>query len=75
MASTAPMTETLTVVNSLPTQDVHAWTDAAGNPQKFAITYSQYTQKTNFGCSTLVDVGPTTVAYPSSISTPEGNFA
>ena len=70
----APMTETLTESSGLTTQDVHAWTDAAGNPQAFTITYSHYTQKTNFGCSTLVDVGPTTVAYPSSITTPEGNY-
>ena len=69
-----PMTETVSYSNGFVTKDVHAWTDAAGNPQKFTITYSQYTQKTNFGCSTLVDVGPTTVAYPSSIATPEGNY-
>lgn len=69
-----PMTETLTVQNLLKTQDVHSWNDAAGNLQKFTITYSQYTQKTIFGCTAPQDPGATVQAFPSSITTPEGTY-
>lgn len=73
---TIPMTETRTIVNcsTQPTHDVHTWNDAAGNPQSYTINYSNYTVKTNFGCSYLLDEPATPEVLPSSIVGPEGTY-
>jgi RHS repeat-associated protein len=70
-----PMTETRNFTNNAPTTTVHSWTDAAGNSQSFTIHYSAYVQKTHFACSAMLDVGPTNVSYPSSITTPDGQYS
>lgn len=78
------MTETATYDSSVSngyglspgiTKDVHSWMDAANNPQSVTINYSPYTQQTKFGCVTPSDIPPTAVELPSSITTPEGNYA
>jgi YD repeat-containing protein len=60
-----------------PVQDKYSWTDAAAAPnneQSYTVTYSQYTQKTNFDCAEAADI-PAAIAYwPSSIKAPDGRY-
>lgn len=64
----SPMVETITFSGNLETQDAHAWTDAAGNPQSFTVNYSNYTQRTHFGCADMLDIGPKTQALKETFS-------
>jgi RHS repeat-associated protein len=71
------MTETQTLTGGNPNQltsDVLTWNDAAGNPRSVTVTYSSFTQKTTFGCSTFGDVTKTGQYSPTTIVTPEGNY-
>jgi RHS repeat-associated protein len=75
-----PLTETKTTSKDsggffVTTSDVFTWTDAAGNSQSYAITYSPYTLQTSFGCDVPGDIGPRLAYFPSSITAPDGAYS
>jgi RHS repeat-associated protein len=77
---TSPMSQTVTYdsTGSQITSAVHTWIDAAGNPRSYSINYTAYSVRTNFGCPAGLfpqdGAGGGPNYYPSSISTPEGNY-
>ena len=51
----------------------YGYTDSEGNPQAVTVNFSLYNQRTNFGCSGLIDAGPySNVSLPSSIVLADG---
>jgi RHS repeat-associated protein len=73
-----PMTETQTLTGGTPNQltsDVLTWNDAATNPRSVTVTYTSFTQKTIFGCSLFGDITKTGQYFPTTITTPEGNYS
>jgi RHS repeat-associated protein len=73
-----PMTETQTLTGGNPNQltsDALTWNDAATNPRSVTVTYSSFTQKTTYGCAMFGDVTKTGQYFPTTITTPEGNYS
>jgi len=57
------------------TTDAFAWTDAAGNPQSYTVTYSPETLQTDFGCDVPGDIGLGLAYLPTSIAAPDGTYS
>jgi hypothetical protein len=55
-----------------PSSDTYTYNDESGHPQTYTVSYSSFTQETNFSCSGVSELGPNSVYLPSSISTPAG---
>jgi len=57
-----------------PTPETLSYTAPSGATAKFTINYSQYTVRTNFGCSGISEFGPTTEYLVSSIVLPDSTL-
>jgi hypothetical protein len=57
------------------TQSTSQYKDAGNNTQTFQVNMSSYTVQTNFACSNVTDIAPTSVSLDSSITLPIGTIS
>jgi RHS repeat-associated protein len=53
------------------TSSTYAYTGPDGNSHNYTVNYTSYTVRTNFGCSGVVEYGPTSQYLVSSIKLPD----
>jgi RHS repeat-associated protein len=72
LSSTTPV---LTISGTAPNPVTYTYTPPAGGSASYTVNYTNYTVRTNFGCSgssAVAEYGPASVSLVSSIQLPDG---
>src|SRR5262249_43738561 len=64
---------TLTISGTAPSPTTYTYTDTTNTSRSITVNYSSYTIQTAFGCSGIVEYGPTSQYLISSIVYPDGS--
>lgn len=72
---TTTFTDTLgiSVLTKSGTNPVTYTYNAPSGTKSYTVSYSNYTVKTNFGCTGITEYGPTSNSLPSTITLPDGS--
>lgn len=67
-------TVALTVSGAAPNPQNFTYTAPSGSNVSVAMSYKQYTVKTNFGCGNISEYGPTSIYLVDKVTLPDGTF-
>jgi RHS repeat-associated protein len=67
-------TVALTISGAAPSPQNFTYTAPSGSNVSVAMSYKQYTVKTNFGCSYISEYGPTSIYLVDKLTLPDGTY-